>query len=108
MNIHSLIEKIDSKALINIVEPSVYSLVKLLNQNNSNQDGQHTYKNFLNSIALEDWITQKKLRDFLIEAERFAEEEVANLWSLTLKKEKELEKKVKQGINKLRKQKNNN
>ncbi|MEY3369570.1 MAG: hypothetical protein RLZZ361_240 [Cyanobacteriota bacterium] len=48
------------------------------------------------------------LRDFLIEAERFAEEEVANLWSLTLKKEKELEKKVKQGINKLRKQKNNN
>ena len=67
MNIHSLIEKIDSKALIDIIEPSVYSLVKLLNQNNSNQDGEHTYKNFLNSIALEDWITQKKLRDFLID-----------------------------------------
>jgi hypothetical protein len=43
------------------------------------------------------------LRDFLIEAERFAEEEVANLWSLTLKKEKELEKKVKQGLDKFKK-----
>lgn len=48
------------------------------------------------------------LRDFLIEAERFAEEEVANLWSLTLKKEKELEKKVKQGLDKLKKQKKDN
>jgi hypothetical protein len=47
------------------------------------------------------------LRDFLIEAERFAEEEVANLWSLTLKKEKELEKKVKQGLDKLKRHKNN-
>jgi len=43
------------------------------------------------------------LRDFLIEAERFAEEEVANLWSLTLKKEKELEKKVKQGMDQFKK-----
>jgi predicted transcriptional regulator YheO len=34
------------------------------------------------------------LRDFLIEAERFAEEEVANLWSLMLKKEKEIEQKI--------------
>jgi hypothetical protein len=43
------------------------------------------------------------LRDFLIEAERFAEEEVANLWSLTLKKEKELEKKVKASLKKFKK-----
>lgn len=43
------------------------------------------------------------LRDFLIEAERFAEEEVANLWSLTLKKEKELEKQVKAGLKKFKK-----
>lgn len=32
------------------------------------------------------------LRDFLLEAERFAEEELANIWSITMKKEKELEK----------------
>lgn len=36
----------------------------------------------------------KSLRDFLLEAERFAEEEVANMWSLALKKEKELERKL--------------
>jgi hypothetical protein len=41
------------------------------------------------------------LRDFLLEAERFAEEEIANLWSLTLKKEKELENKLKEGFQKL-------
>ncbi len=35
------------------------------------------------------------LRDFLLEAERFAEEEIANLWSLTLKKEREIEAKIK-------------
>lgn len=42
------------------------------------------------------------LRDFLIEAERFAEEEVANLWSLTLKKEKEIEQKILEQIKSLR------
>ena len=36
----------------------------------------------------------KPARDFLLEAERFAEEEIANLWSITLKKEKQLEKLV--------------
>lgn len=45
------------------------------------------------------------IREFLIEAERFAEEEVANLWSLTLKKERELEKKLGQGLEKFRKKK---
>ncbi len=34
------------------------------------------------------------LKDFLLEAERFAEEEIANLWSLTLRKEKEVEQEV--------------
>jgi hypothetical protein len=38
------------------------------------------------------------IREFLIEAERFAEEEVANLWSLTLKKERDLEKKLKSSL----------
>lgn len=33
-----------------------------------------------------------KLKDFLLEAERFAEEEIANMWSISLKKEKQLEK----------------
>ncbi len=45
------------------------------------------------------------LKDFLIEAERFAEEEIANLWSLALKKEKELEKKFKSELDKIRKKK---
>ncbi len=35
-----------------------------------------------------------KLKDFLLEAERFAEEEIANLWSISLKKEKQLEQLV--------------
>ncbi len=34
------------------------------------------------------------LKDFLLEAERFAEEEIANLWSLTLRKEKEVGQEV--------------
>ena len=42
--------------------------------------------------------TVEVLRDFLLEAERFAEEEIANLWSLTLKKEKEIERKLKEGF----------
>lgn len=40
------------------------------------------------------YIPSKAVRDFLLEAERFAEEEVANLWSLTLKKEKEIKKQI--------------
>ncbi len=47
-------------------------------------------------------ITINPMRDFLIEAERFAEEEIANLWSLTLKKEKELEEQIRKGIRGLR------
>lgn len=42
------------------------------------------------------------VKDFLLEAERFAEEEIANLWSLTLKKEKELENKLRDGFNKFK------
>lgn len=45
------------------------------------------------------------LRDFLLEAERFAEEEIANLWSITLKKEKELENKLKDGFKEFKKKK---
>jgi hypothetical protein len=45
----------------------------------------------------------KALTDFLLEAERFAEEEIANLWSLTLKKEKELEQKFKKGFESFKK-----
>lgn len=45
---------------------------------------KHTFEN----------IGVNPMRDFLIEAERFAEEEIANLWSLTLKKEKQLEKQI--------------
>lgn len=41
------------------------------------------------------------LKDFLLEAERFAEEEIANMWSLALRKEKELEKKLGAGFQKL-------
>lgn len=37
----------------------------------------------------------KSVQHFLLEAERFAEEEIAHLWSLTLKKEKELINKIK-------------
>lgn len=55
-------------------------------------DHEHTVvdgvKNVINDIPV------KPLRDFLIEAERFAEEEVANMWSIALKKERELEKQV--------------
>ncbi len=43
------------------------------------------------------------LKDFLLEAERFAEEEVANLWSLALKKEREFEKTLKAGIDSMTK-----
>lgn len=57
----------------------------------------NTVRDTVNNVAV------KPLRDFLIEAERFAEEEIANLWSLTLKKEKELEKRLKTGLNKLKK-----
>lgn len=45
------------------------------------------------------------LKDFLLEAERFAEEEIANLWSLTLKKEKELERKLKKEFGKFKQNK---
>jgi hypothetical protein len=45
------------------------------------------------------------VKDFLLEAERFAEEEIANLWSLTLKKEKELENKIKSGFSNFKKKK---
>jgi hypothetical protein len=39
-------------------------------------------------------VALKPLADFLIEAERFAEEEVANMWSLTLKKEREIGQRI--------------
>lgn len=41
-----------------------------------------------------DSVSIRPLKDYLLEAERFAEEEIANLWSITLKKERELEKKI--------------
>lgn len=47
----------------------------------------------------------KQFSNFLIEAERFAEEEIANMWSLALKKEKELQKKLGDGVKKLQKKK---
>lgn len=40
------------------------------------------------------------MKNFLLEAERFAEEEVANLWSLVLKKEREIGEKLKKGLKK--------
>ncbi len=40
------------------------------------------------------------LKDFLLEAERFAEEEIANRWSLSLKRDKEVEKKILAKFNK--------
>ncbi len=40
------------------------------------------------------------LKDFLLEAERFAEEEIANRWSLSLKKDKAVEKKILAKFNK--------
>ena len=43
----------------------------------------------------------KPLTNFLLEAERFAEEEIANMWSLALRKEKELEKKLGAGFQKI-------
>jgi hypothetical protein len=49
--------------------------------------------------------TVDTVKDFLLEAERFAEEEIANLWSLTLKKEKELENKIKSGFSSFKKKK---
>ncbi|MCE2928416.1 MAG: hypothetical protein LW817_02155 [Candidatus Caenarcaniphilales bacterium] len=62
----------------------------------------NTVKTTVESLAV------KPVREFLIEAERFAEEEVANLWSLTLKREKELEKQLSSGLKKFNNQKNNN
>jgi hypothetical protein len=43
-------------------------------------------------------IQTASVRDFMLEAERFAEEEIANLWSLTLKKEKQIEKQLQENI----------
>lgn len=40
------------------------------------------------------------LKDFLLEAERFAEEEIANRWSLSLKKDKDVERKILARFNK--------
>ncbi len=45
------------------------------------------------------------LKDFLLEAERFAEEEIANLWSLTLKREKQLEKQLRENLTKFQRNK---
>lgn len=57
------------------------------------QEIQEHDSNIVNSVKeTVETVAINPLREFLIEAERFAEEEVANLWSLTLKNEKELEK----------------
>lgn len=49
-----------------------------------------------------DIVGVNAMKDFLLEAERFAEEEVANLWSLVLKKEREISKKLKEGMKNVR------
>jgi hypothetical protein len=61
-------------------------------------DHEANIVNYVKASAATTKVTA--LRDFLLEAERFAEEEIANIWSLTLKKEKELEKKLKAGFEK--------
>lgn len=59
--------------------------------------------NIVNNLAnTTTAVAVNPLRDFLLEAERFAEEEIANFWSLALKKEKILEKKLQKNLLKLR------
>lgn len=67
-------------------------------------DHQADIVNNLTSTAL--GVAVNPMRDFLLEAERFAEEEIANLWSLALKKEKILEKKLKKDLVARKKNKN--
>lgn len=55
-------------------------------------DHEHTVVSTIKDAI--DVIPFTPLRDFLMEAERFAEEEVANMWSLALKKEKEIEREI--------------
>ncbi len=45
------------------------------------------------------------VRDFMLEAERFAEEEIANWWSLTLKKEKQIGKQLQANLTKFKRNK---
>ena len=68
-------------------------------------DNDHEHHIVNNVKAVASTTTVGHVKDFLLEAERFAEEEIANLWSLTLKKEKELEKKLKSEFDKFRKKK---
>lgn len=71
----------------------------------SMEDAEHE-ANIVNTVKQTiESVPIAPIREFLIEAERFAEEEVANLWSLTLRKERELEKKMKEGLEKFRKKK---
>jgi hypothetical protein len=64
-----------------------------------NQEAHNHEHNIVNTVKQTfENITINPMREFLIEAERFAEEEIANLWSLTLKKEKELEKQIMSGL----------
>lgn len=69
------------------------------------QDSDHEV-NIVNTVkeTIES-LTISPIKEFLIEAERFAEEEVANLWSITLKKERDLEKKLGKGLEKFRNKK---
>lgn len=64
---------------------------------------EHDHQNSLvNSIKHTiETIPVKSLRDFLLEAERFAEEEIVNMWSLALKKEKEIENQIIEQLKKL-------
>lgn len=68
-------------------------------------DSEHEV-NIVNTVKQTiESLPESPIREFLIEAERFAEEEVANLWSLTLKKERDLEKKLNKGLEKFRNKK---
>lgn len=52
-----------------------------------------------------DSIKPASVRDFMLEAERFAEEEIANWWSLTLKKEKQVGKQLQDNLTKFKRNK---
>lgn len=56
----------------------------------------NTLKNVFDSIK------PASVRDFMLEAERFAEEEIANWWSLTLKKEKQIGKQLQDNLTKFK------
>jgi hypothetical protein len=90
------------KSQIEVVDDVVKETMdKLVTQEMAEHEASivNTLKNVFDSVK------SASVRDFMLEAERFAEEEIANLWSLTLKKEKQIEKQLQENITKFKRTK---